>query len=213
MTSVVVKYREDQARDDHGRFADEGGGEHYTAAQQQQLRDLMGSTSRQQAAGTLPKGVRSDAKLDGEAVPVEDLKSFVSMMAQNYPPERSAPAFILKYGQEFQSPDAPPNIKIMTPKACYENSTKMSKAMYADLEYAEGYVMLPGLPLAIGHAWNVDKAGKVVDHTLGWSPKAAYFGVQVPENKLREEIVSSGTYGALDKSYGPSELVKHWIPK
>jgi len=210
VASVVVKYREDQARDDHGRFADEGGGGHYTAAQQQQLRDLMGSTSRRQAAGTLPKGVRSDAKLDGEAVPVDRITDFLRQMVGGFLTEKTVNGFILEHGEEFKSPDAPPSIKLMTPKMCYENAAKNSRSMWGEFGYAEGYVHPPGL-IPIQHAWNYDlKTGRVVDFTLGWMPKAAYFGVKIPEEALRKELADSKVYGALEKSYRPSELVRNW---
>ena len=208
---VVVKYREDQPRDASGRWTeDAAAGGDYTPDQRGELRRLASDTAHLQATGAIPKGVRADAKLTGEPVPPEELQSFVAMLAGNYAPDKSVAAFLLKNGKAFEVPAAPPPITLMKAKMCYENSTKQSTVFGGDYDYAEGYVFPSGL-VPLQHAWNVDrKTGTVVDFTMGWMPKAAYYGVTVPEQRLRHELSTSGVYGAFEKDWRPSALVRNW---
>lgn len=210
-SSRVVKYREDQPRDAAGRWTeDPAAGEDYTPEQRADLRRLASDTAHLQATGEIPKGVRADAKLTGEPVPPEELQTMIKFMARDYPPDKSVAAFLLKYGKSFEAPAAPPPITLMKPKMCYENAAMQSTVFMGDYDYAEGYVFPPGL-IPIQHAWNVDrKTGTVVDFTMGWLPKAAYYGVTVPERKLRQELSTSGIYGALEKDFRPSALVRNW---
>jgi len=204
-------YGNDNASKDH--VAQSESKEGYTQAQRESLKQLKSETARLQKSGRIPIGVRSDVNLNGSKVPVEHVKEYLQMTSQGYPLDKSINGIVLKYGEEFKSPDEPPKIALMTPKACYENSAKMSVAMGGKLGYAEGYVYPKGL-IPLQHAWNYDlKTGEVIDHTLGWSPKASYYGVKIPATELLKQLTDSRVYGALEdnNTFRPSKLALRMI--
>lgn len=151
--------------------------------------------------------MRHDADLTGERLPAKDLKSYIDAvgdMQVNNLQGRNIPGvkyggphdFVRKEGREFDVPDKPPQIKLMTPKECYSNSAKMMIHEPDKYNYVEGYYASGHLPFPIEHAWLEDKAtGKVVDPTLGYQPTARYMGVVYPKKYVVHQMVKNGYYG------------------
>jgi hypothetical protein len=109
------------------------------------------------------------------------------------------PDFVLQEGKEFKVPATPPKIALMTPKECFKNSATMAvmeRGGSGKYDYVEGYTMDRLLPFPIDHAWLADKqTGEVVDPTLGWRPKAQYFGVKFDKPFVMKKLVQNGHYG------------------
>jgi hypothetical protein len=79
---------------------------------------------------------------------------------------------------------------------------------HPDHFYVEGYVLSPKVPIAIHHAWTVNKAGQVIDPTLDWREGSAYMGVKFTQKDLLRRIVASGYYGLfLSNGISLSDLV------
>lgn len=95
-------------------------------------------------------------------------------------------------------------------KHCYYNSQDLAMADER-LEYAEGFVLSDGLPMALDHAWNfIPESGKPVDLTMRelrekttCDPKLllaraernlknAYLGVVIPTDELKGHWLKSG---------------------
>lgn len=110
----------------------------------------------------------------------KDLEQDLSAMARVMPvrPGRrygSMAEIILKEGPAFSTePYTGQEKKVLLKAFCRQSGSKVkqcyfnaqSLALYTDLEYAEGFVMVGSIPLAIEHAWNFLPSGKVVDVTL-----------------------------------------------
>lgn len=104
--------------------------------------------------------------------------------------------FVRNEGKEFDVPDKPPKIPLMTPKECYSNAAKTMIHEPGKYNYVEGYYTSSHLPFPIEHAWLEDKeTGTVVDPTLGWQPKARYIGVAYPRKFVTQKLVKNGYYG------------------
>ena len=86
-------------------------------------------------------------------------------------------------------------------KMCFMNAAKLTWES-SDLHYVEGYVMIPGIPLLIHHAWCVTADGAVVDPTIDKPEKHSYFGVTIDANKLGRQLAKLGHYGLLDTPTG-----------
>jgi hypothetical protein len=95
-------------------------------------------------------------------------------------------------------------------KQCYYNA--QSLAISGALGYAEGYVWMEGLPLAIEHAWSVLPSGKAVDFTLREHgakdtsdpnkllarakenlARHAYLGLEIPADVVRKTWLKTET--------------------
>jgi len=78
-------------------------------------------------------------------------------------------------------------------KQCFYNSA-INLLSDDKLKYYEGYY-LPGLPIALKHAWNVKK-GEVIDTTsiAGNFEVDAYFGVEIPKNIRLIEYEQADTF-------------------
>lgn len=158
-------------------------------------------------------GMRFDAELTGERTPLKSLTDYLSMQA-NYQRGNldrlkktggndegwkygGTGDYLMSEGKEFDVPSEPPQIKLGTPKECYSNSANtMLDSGGGKYDYAEGLYISPHLPFPIEHAWLVDKAtGTVVDPTLGWQPKARYFGVQYPKVFVIKKMLQHKYYG------------------
>ena len=102
--------------------------------------------------------------------------------------------FVLREGTPMSPPQTDPEIERGTPNECFANATHFV-LNHPDHLYAEGYMMSADLPIAIHHAWAVNRAGEVIDPTLGWREGAAYLGVRFPTKDLLRRICKSGYYG------------------
>jgi hypothetical protein len=157
-------------------------------------------------------GLRYDADLTSKRVPESHMREFMSMMAtyQRGNLEQLNKAgkndegwkygglddYLLSQGQEFDVPDKPPQIKLQTPRECYSNAANTMLNRPGKYDYVEGKYVSPHLPFPIDHAWLVDKkTGTVVDPTLGWQPKARYFGVRYPKLFVVSKMLENKYYG------------------
>lgn len=91
-------------------------------------------------------------------------------------PYRSAEAFVLAHGRPWPWRPPPADLAWGRPRRCFENAATLAGALPERFGYVEGFASGPMLPLAVQHAWCVDREGFVVDIT--WRGEgAAYFGV------------------------------------
>lgn len=220
VVEVTRKFDPNQPRDPKGTPTGGWWTSKYSGKQADWMREHK---AKQKAfAKSNPKGIRYDAELNGERVPLSALTEQMKFMAQVQQGNAQQhgvryggmEAFVLAKGQEFDVPDSPPAIALMTPKECFANAVKfMDKdgSLYADTskyQYAEGFVISPRLPFPIHHAWIVNReTGLVIDPTLGWQPKARYFGVAFETPFLRKKLVKQGYYGLLSGDVMVHDLV------
>jgi len=116
--------------------------------------------------------------------------------------------FILRNGKLRHG--APYKGKMGKPKNCFHNATHL---MMDDtkLKYEEGYVMIPGIPLANHHAWCVDPKGIVLEPTIPNAERYTYMGVHIEEKELWKQLATNEVYGVLDTGRGvnTSFVFKH----
>lgn len=69
-----------------------------------------------------------------------------------------------------------------------------------DLEMYVGYGVKASLPMALAHAWTVDRSGNVHDCTPNWGNEAPvrYYGVKIPK------AMASRIYESSTPEYGPT---------
>lgn len=110
--------------------------------------------------------------------------------------------FILRNGGAVQQAAKLPKRYAYGPKRqCFMNATQLVLRA-PTLEYVEGFVMLPALPLPIHHAWTVSPAGSAYDNTLPDTTGCQYLGVTFSREELRAAMRASGVYGLLDTGRG-----------
>lgn len=165
-------------------------------------------------------GIRHDADLTGEPVPEKALTDYIDavgdMQVKNLVARGMTDKvkyggpqdFIRSEGHSFEVPDKPPQIKLMTPKECYSNATKMMLHNPEKYDYAEGFYLSSHLPFPIEHAWLVDKeTHTVVDPTLGWQPTARYAGVVYPEKFVIKKMLQNQYYGIMSNGNTVNDVV------
>ncbi len=81
---------------------------------------------------------------------------------------------------------------------CYYNSWKSARSN-DNLEYCEGLAWKNDLPIALEHAWILDKrTGNVIDRTWRDVEDACYVGFVIPKEDVAESLRRSPhTYGVL----------------
>ncbi len=113
---------------------------------------------------------------------------------------RGKDAFILEHGQPFTMTSKTFDGARGTPKQCYMNATQAAMRD-PSLTYVEGKVDIG--PLAIDHAWTVDKEGNVHDPTLKPdNPSSSvavrgYYGVPFSTDYLTRTMVATRVYGVI----------------
>jgi len=181
--------------------------EGYTDVQKKWIREHKQKQKEFEKGGKL--GLRYDADLTGERVPANQLTDYLHMVSgfqHKQLVDRGGDKEGMKYGglddflvnegKEFDVPKEPPQIKLMTAKECYSNATHMMLDNSSKYGYVEGKYVSTHLPFPIDHAWLVDKkTGTVVDPTLGWQPKARYFGVQYSKMFVIKKMLQNKYYG------------------
>lgn len=188
----------------------------YSAWQKQVLREAKAKQKDFEKNGG-QKGVRYDAKLEADAVTEEQARALLQMAGGQYEenkgnasgvPYQGPKSFVKLEGRFMPVPDSPPPIKLRTMKECFKNSTDFVMEHSERYDYCEGYVFLPNLPIPIHHAWVWDnKTGTLIDPTLGWMPKAQYWGVKFSSAFLIANIVKNKYYGLLMQGDTPTDLV------
>lgn len=78
--------------------------------------------------------------------------------------------------EDFTPAARPKGMRKLGDKACYRNALRVALKYHPEYRYAEGLAWLPGLGIAVHHAWVVDDAGNAIDPT--WRvPADRYHGV------------------------------------
>ena len=126
----------------------------------------------------------------------DNLKSYLRMVAEMHGPgQPNVPNFLLKNGRTFRVTEKTYEGKRKTAKLCYMNATQAALSD-PDLTYVEGYITVHGVP--IQHAWNVNKAGDVIDPTITKSEHVSgYFGVPFNHDYLARAALKNKVYGLL----------------
>lgn len=82
----------------------------------------------------------------------------------------------LEHGREYDTAPLPPDVTRGPAKQCFQNAINIADD--DELVYTEGYVLRPGVPMLIHHAWCVTPDGTVVDPTLDRPEECAYYGIE-----------------------------------
>lgn len=99
--------------------------------------------------------------------------------------------YLLTHGKQFNIIDKEKSEKIRTErlcklKECYYNAQLM--ALDSDMKYYEGYAVSGQLPIPVEHAWLVSN-GKVIDITWYDLSKPDYFGLEIPKDFIRKNML------------------------
>jgi hypothetical protein len=150
-------------------------------------------------------------------MPKEMVKQYIELfkrMDKPYTNAEEAYRYFLEHGQEFNSitpSKEDPSISscgrhLRRQKQCYYNSALC--CVDTGAKYYEGFAVCD-IPLPLEHAWNV-KDGKVFD--LTWEDrckkKVEYFGMEIPQDFLRESMVDKGMVENLLWRYIDTKIKK-----
>jgi len=114
-------------------------------------------------------------------------------------------SFVIENGKEFKNSKIKDKrilkwIKIRKPKKknCFYNSQFLALDVKG-LKYYEGWAIgSVGIPLE--HSWCVDEKNQVVEVT--WEKGMEYFGLEIPLDFVRKEMIKTGwSNGLLEKYY------------
>lgn len=165
-------------------------------------------------------GLRYDADLTGERIPEKAVTDYLDaigdMQVKNLVARGMTDKvkyggpqdFIRSEGYDFDVPDKPPQIELMTPKNCYGNATITMLRDPTKYDYVEGYYMSNHVPFPIEHAWVVDKeTHTVVDPTLGWQPTGRYVGVIFPKPFVMKKMRQNKYYGIMSNGVTVTDVV------
>jgi hypothetical protein len=83
---------------------------------------------------------------------------------------------VLDHGKEYQAAPLPAGIDRGAPKQCFQNALNIADD--SELAYTEGYMLRPGVPLLVHHAWCVTPDGVVVDPTISDPETCGYYGIE-----------------------------------
>lgn len=107
--------------------------------------------------------------------------------------------FIFENGRRFGK--AKKAKKLGKPKLCFMNA--YHHAADNDLEYVEGYVLIPNIPFLIHHAWCCEKGDDTpIEVTIKNCEDHEYFGIEFDVYTVGQEIAKNQVYGILDTGYG-----------
>lgn len=82
---------------------------------------------------------------------------------------------VLDHGREYTAAPLPAGIARATPRQCFNNTIDICDD--DELVYVEGYMLRPGVPMLIHHAWCITPADVVVDPTIENPETCAYYGI------------------------------------
>jgi len=118
----------------------------------------------------------------------------VSEMTQG----RSLEGVVLKHVRICLAQKLPSGCKRGPKGMCFMNAYHLVCSK-PELSYVEGFAMTEVVPIAIRHAWAVDKQNQVYDNT--WKTVGvAYFGIVMKLNQVNKIIFETKRYGVLDFS-------------
>jgi predicted ABC-type ATPase len=181
-TAAILKYSEDQPRDERGRWTSSGG-------------------SSFPSGGTPKEGAEKD--LHGYLTAVRDMVSRNSGIEDwKYKGMHDA---VLKLGRFYKSAERPEGIMKRPDKLCFQNATELS-SKFKQFTYVEGFAIPAGVGIPMHHAWCVDEKGTVVDPT--WrNAGTAYFGIPFTQRYIWDTLAKTRVYGMLpdmpDGKYDP----------
>lgn len=115
-------------------------------------------------------------------------------------------AFLLRHGREWEPARLPKNIHRGQMGECYRNASLLAISK-RDLTYIEG-VALNIIP--VGHAWCIDRLGRVVDNTWPEPQRCQYFGIPFKTKFLMETLRKRKVYGLLEY-YGDDMAIEHEV--
>jgi hypothetical protein len=124
---------------------------------------------------------------------ISQISDLISNARSNKWSYSSIEDFVLKNGKQYDY--AVSGVRKGKMKECFMNAYHLVQRD-PSLTYVEGYAKTKNLPIAVLHAWAVDKDGNVHDPT--WEDGSSYFGVSFSRDFVEETIVSKGTYGVID---------------
>lgn len=90
--------------------------------------------------------------------------------------------FILKYGRDCVAQPLPKRYRRGMPRACFYNARRRALKSKV-LRYAEGFGMMPAVPILIHHAWLVDRDDRVIDVTWNLPETHQYFGLVIEKEE------------------------------
>jgi len=142
---------------------------------------------------------------------IEQLEAIIELRKGSRPtdlPYAGQEDFVLKNGKVFTSQKYPEKYEKYRGemKLCFTNAFDLSQR-FPELTYVEGYGMSSNIPLAIHHAFCVDKKGNVVDPTWRDQEETAYFGVQFNQTYVANTILRTMHYGILDNYHEGNPLL------
>jgi hypothetical protein len=120
--------------------------------------------------------------------------------------------FMLEHGRHFNAAALPRNIHKGQRKECFRTSQRLVTASRNSddaLIYVEGYAVAMTIPLALHHAWVVDRDGTVIDPTWNNPQDCTYFGVPFSRDYVRECVLrSKETVSLLDNYHDKWALLR-----
>jgi hypothetical protein len=84
--------------------------------------------------------------------------------------------FVLERGREYEPAPLPAGISRGAPRQCFQNALNIADD--DGLVYTEGYMLRPGVPILVHHAWCVTPDGVVVDPTIPDPETCGYYGIE-----------------------------------
>jgi DNA topoisomerase-1 len=183
-------FNPNQPRDEAGRFASTGSG----------------------GMGRVERGADTP---DKKAL-VDQLAVMRDMIEKNFKQEGwkhgSIQGMVIEEGQWDNPQPLPKGVRRGTMKQCFQNAYQLA-TRDSEYTYVEGYAMTKGIPLAIEHAWVVDKAGNVVDNTWD-TPGTAYLGIHFDTSFVEQQAAKTGVYGVLGGYHmeATRELLENGLP-
>jgi hypothetical protein len=112
--------------------------------------------------------------------------------------------FMLDHGCHFKATPLRPDIRKGQMKACFSTSQRLitaSRNTEDALIYVEGYAVSRTTPIAIHHAWVVDRDGMVIDPTWSDPQDCTYFGVPFSRDYVRACVLQSKKIVSLLDNY------------
>lgn len=99
---------------------------------------------------------------------------------------------VLKRGIVYSPSQKKPPVERL-PKACFQQSYRLSQRRNSRWVYVEGFALMPAIGIATSHAWVADADGPRVAHDLAWDAcDAVYIGIPFERDFVRQMHIASG---------------------